>query len=346
MSVSLQNPLTTPDWDALLSANPNATFFHTAAWSRVLHETYGFTPVYFVRTTTAGSRDILPMMEVETWATPRRGVCLPFTDACSPLSATREAAADLLSALQSHADRRAWKCWELRGGREWLPDATASTSYYTHSLDLRPGGAEALFLRAASATRRAVRKAQNSGVGVQFSESIDAVRTFFALHCRTRRKLGSPPQPFRFFEKIHEHVIARQSGSVVLALHAGTPIAGAIYFLGSNTVHYKFGASDERFQQLRGNNLVMWSAIQRYAGLGFESLDFGRTSLTNEGLRQFKSSWGSTEQRLDYIKYDCRRRTFITQPDRAAAGLPTHIFRTLPLPLLRLAGRLLYKHAA
>jgi hypothetical protein len=39
------NPLLYPGWDALLEAHPGSSFFHTAAWARVLHETYGHLPV-------------------------------------------------------------------------------------------------------------------------------------------------------------------------------------------------------------------------------------------------------------------------------------------------------------
>ena len=37
---------------------------------------------------------------------------------------------------------------------------------------------------------------------------------------------------------------------------------------------YKYGASDERHQNLRANNRVMWEAIRRHAADGFAILDF------------------------------------------------------------------------
>ena len=41
------SPLENPNWDALLTSRPDFSFFHGAAWARVLAETYGFTPHYF-----------------------------------------------------------------------------------------------------------------------------------------------------------------------------------------------------------------------------------------------------------------------------------------------------------
>ena len=40
---------------------------------------------------------------------------------------------------------------------------------------------------------------------------------------------------------------------------------------------YKFGASDERLQELRANNLAMFEGIKYLAEGGAETLHFGRT---------------------------------------------------------------------
>ena len=40
------NPLETADWDDGLKDCESVSFFHTAAWARVLQSTYGFTPLY------------------------------------------------------------------------------------------------------------------------------------------------------------------------------------------------------------------------------------------------------------------------------------------------------------
>jgi hypothetical protein len=80
------NPLDDPDWDVAVAKFPGASFFHTAAWARVLHDTYQFDPIYFVEKRTDGSISaLIPLMEVNSWLTGRRGISLPFTDECAPL---------------------------------------------------------------------------------------------------------------------------------------------------------------------------------------------------------------------------------------------------------------------
>src|ERR1039457_4451671 len=69
------NPLEHPDWDAPLTRRPDFSFFHGAAWPKVLVETYGFPPVGF-----GGENSLRPLMEVDSWLPGPRGTALPFTD--------------------------------------------------------------------------------------------------------------------------------------------------------------------------------------------------------------------------------------------------------------------------
>ena len=154
-----------------------------------------------------------------------------------------------------------------------------------------------------------------------------------------------PPQPFPFFASIQRHVLAHNHGWIVLARQGALPVAGAVFFHFGGRAIYKFGASDETQQQLRANNLVMWRAIQHYAREGAASLDFGRTSLSNAGLRKFKLGWGTQEEEIGYLRYDPKAAAFVTARDDAQ-GWHNRVFQALPLTLSRLAGSLLYRHIA
>jgi hypothetical protein len=339
------NPLEDPAWDARLAHAPQASFFHGLAWARVLHGSYGFAPCYWVDRGTEGPlRAVLPLMEVDSPFTGRRGISLPFTDECEPLAPNSESFHPMFEAAVAHARDRAWKYLELRGGKQHFPHEKASTSYYGHRLGLC-GDDGKQFDSIEPSVRRAVRKAEHSGIAIEVTQSSEAVRTFYRLVCRTRRRQGVPPQPFTFYSKIHEHVLAPGHGRIVLARHRGIPVAGAMYFHSGKAAVYKFGASDERFQHLRANNLVTWEAIKRYSAEGFGTLDFGRTSLSNAGLRKFKLGWGTRETSIDYLRFNLRASRFVDAPD-AASGVHTPFFRFLPSPLSRLIGMALYKHIA
>lgn len=342
-AVQTVNPLEDPSWDERMAATPGASFFHGTAWVRVLQDTYGFQPVFLVRRRAEEIEAMLPLMEVDSWLTGRRGIALPFADECAPLGAA-DGLGELFRTALTMAGARGWRYLECRGGRSLLGDAPASTSFWGHRLDLR-GGETRLFARTEPAVRRAVRKAEQSGLTLTVSRELPTVRAFYALLCQTRKRHGLPAQPFRFFASIHRHVLARNLGHVVLACHAGSPVAGAVFFHSGGTALYKFGASDDSRQHLRANNLVMWEAIKWHARQGFAGLDFGRTSLGNEGLRRYKLGWGPVERTVDYVRYDLQAGAFVTAQDRAA-GWHNRLFRVLPISLSRLAGALLYKHVA
>ncbi len=344
LAVRRMNPLDDPRWDAGLAAFTGASLFHSSNWARVLHDAYGLTPVYFTLGDPGNRQALLPVMEVNSWLTGRRGVSLPFTDECTPLCQEAASGDRLWRETLGHARTRGWRYLECRGGRSWLGNVPASMSFWGHRLDLR-AGETALFAGIDSAGRRALRKAVQADLSVEFSQSLEAVREFYRLHCLTRKRHGVPPQPFVFFANIQRHVLAQNHGWIVLARHAGAFVAGAVYFHSGNKAVYKFGASDQKYLDLRCNNLVMWTAIKRYAGEGFATFDFGRTSLDNEGLRRFKLSWGTTEYPIDYVSYDLRAGRWA-----AAKGQSAHwhnsILRRLPIPVARLIGRVLYRHIA
>jgi len=84
----------------------------------VLHESYGYSPCYFVTARAGGFGGMLPVMEVSSRWTGRRGVSLPFTDGCDPLSAPGCDARPLVEAAVQHAGERAWRYVEFRGRGE------------------------------------------------------------------------------------------------------------------------------------------------------------------------------------------------------------------------------------
>ena len=343
-AVQAVNPLEDPAWDERVAALPGASFFHSTPWIRVLQDTYGFSPAFFVQGAATDSEAIMPLMEVNSWLTGRRGVALPFTDECPPLIARPDHFHEFWSTVLTHARARRWKFLECRGGRSLFGDVPASTVFHGHLLDLRQGEAP-LFARLDGAIRRAVRKGEQSGLTLTTSQDLRAVQTFYTLLCQTRQRHGLPAQPYKFFANIHRHILAKNHGQVVLAHHGDIPVAGAVFFHFGRTCLYKFGASDASQQHLRANNLVMWEAIKWHARHGFAQLDFGRTSLGNEGLRRYKLGWGTVERSVEYVRFDLRSGQFVTVKD-GAAGWHNHLFRSLPISLSRLAGSLLYKHAA
>lgn len=216
-----------------------------------------------------------------------------------------------------------------------------SLFFFTHTINLTEGEKK-IRARFKSSTRRNINKAINSGVKVNLYQSMESVRAFYQLNLKTRKNHGLPPQPFVFFKKIYEHIIAKDHGFVVLATYKNKKIAGAIYFHIGDKALYKFGAYDRRYQSLRPNNLVLWHAIKWYAQHNYKSFDFGITGSQNKGLRQFKLGWGVNENVVNYYRYNLLTKKFIK--DNFRTKVSYNFFRKLPSPLLNLTGSFLYRH--
>jgi lipid II:glycine glycyltransferase (peptidoglycan interpeptide bridge formation enzyme) len=281
-------------------------------------------------------------MEVKSFLTGKRGVSLPFSDHCGPILSNGITPQEIIDFVTTHGKKSGWKYIEFRETSTFLKNEPPSEYFFGHILNLSED-VNKIFFSFKESTRRNIRKADREGVKVGIFSSLESMKEFYRLNCITRRHHGLPPQPYYFFKKVHEHIISKNLGFVVLASHNNKIIAGAVYFHYGDKAFYKYGAFDRQFQHLRANNLVMWEAIQWYSQNGYKILCFGRTEPENKGLRQFKAGWGTKEQIINYHKYDLRKESFVKN-SYSSTGLYNKIFSLMPIPLLRITGAILYKH--
>src|SRR5438128_2914809 len=342
LEMRILDPVHDPGWDAVVALHGDASCFHTSAWAKVLHQTYNHRPFYLQFSRGRRLAALITLMEVRSLFTGRRGVCLPFSDACEPLVFDPEAVGLVRDRLRRFGQARRWKHLEIRGGKSFQLAPSSATKFYGHTLDLR-SGAEELSTGVTSPSRRDVRKAERSDVSAVVVRNRPAIDAFYRLHVQTRRRHGLPPQSASFFLNISKHTIRPGLGFVVLAQRGSRPIAAALFFRFGKNALYKYGASDERFQEFRANNLVMWQGIQFLARNGAEKLHFGRTECENDGLRRFKLSWGTEEETIGYFRVDSSGRQFLAAAPHDS-GFHTRIFGRLPLVLNRLAGSMIYPH--
>ena len=341
MNIQIINPIEYPNWDEFLLTHPETTFFHTSAWAKVLSETYRYRPLYFTIVENGQLTGLIPVMEIKSLLTGKRGVSLPFTDECHPLARDQRQFETLLKYVLTRGKKAGWKHMEMRGGQYNLREAPSVNYHIKHSLKLE-SDIDSMFKGFKSNVRRNIKRAQRERLQAIISNTWESVVAFCRLNCLTRKLHGLPPQPFKFFRNIFKHLIARDRGFIVLALHRMRPVAGAVFFHFGETGIYKYGASDREFLNLRPNNLVMWEAVRWFGKNGFKELNLGRTDPANEGLLQFKGAWGATAEKQNYYKYDFKKDCFLSASSGPKSSY--NVFKRMPVPLLRLTGKLLYRH--
>lgn len=345
MNCEFVNPLVDPDWNRSILEYSDATIFHTAQWAQVLVESYAYRPVYAVVKVAGRAAAVVPLMEVRSFWTGRRGVCLPFSDECAPLLMSGTPLDTVLEPIRAFGLESGWDYLELRGGAEGVLHAKQSEEFLSHHLALDTKE-ELQFSRLRDSTRRNIQKARREGVEIHHLRNREAIDVFYSLHCGTRRSHGLPPQPVKFFHSIHKLLIEAGFGFVSLARFQGQWIAGAVYFRFGLRSVYKFGASDRKFQHLRSNNLLMWEAICELRKDGATTLSLGRSDAHDAGLLQFKRGWGGQEVPLRYHRLALRRPSQVAKPPsfRSEETLSFKVMRRLPLPVLRAIGTVLYRH--
>lgn len=329
---------------------------------------YNHKPRYFCLLENAQPQALLPIMEVKTLFTGKRGVSLPFSDFCEPLAVGLKAFDTLYASALHYGRNNRWQTLSLRGGSPYLAPSPSREHFIGHVLPL-DSDPETVFNRLRNSTRRNVLKARKLGVQVSLNTDRESLQSYYDLHCLTRKRHGVPPQPHYFFARIHDQVIAHGQGFIVLAHHQDRYIAGAVFLHFGRHALYKFGASDPEHFETRANNLVMWSAIEWYSRNGYSHLHLGRTDLDNTGLVQFKNGWGTKTYPMDYHRWNFRTgsydsprhripRHFLSPPGEESARqrrsnsnshfsfYPRDFTRHLPLPLLKMAGKWIYPHAA
>jgi CelD/BcsL family acetyltransferase involved in cellulose biosynthesis len=346
VGVAMRLELASPAWLAFVRGHSEALAFHLPAWAEAISDCYGFEP--FVLAVGDGNGRLLgglPTIEVRTFRRRRRWVALPFTDLCPPLLSaplTVDAFTEAIDAARQHAGV---SCFDVRAPLAPIEGAALHSDAVIHTVTLGDDPDELFKRFHRSQVQRNIRRAERDGsVTIRVGERPeDLTRVYYDLHLQTRKRHGVPVQPRKFFESLWAHMFETGQGRLLLAYADGAPIAGIVLLVGTETVTYKFGASDASAWRTRPNHLLFWDAIRWAIENGYRDFDLGRSDLDGQGLREFKSGWAGDEQPLIY--------TTLGGPvadhgaGRGMAAMQA-VLRRSPLWACRAAGELLYRYTA
>ena len=337
------DPLRDSRWNDFVETHPKASVFHSRNWLSTLHDSYGYTPSVF---STSKPRepitDGVVFCRITSWLTGSRIVSLPFSDHCEPLVSTPEESDAILQRLRQEIERKHWNYAELRPISQQSSLTSGFTEYaryFWHSIDLSRT-CEALFrsFDKDSAQRR-IRRAERERLKYEVGNSEALLNEFFRLFLVTRRRHCIPPQPYSWFRHL-----SRSFGDklqIRLISSGGRAIASSLTLKHGQTVTYKYGCSDPRFNRLGGMPLLFWRTIEEAKSEGFTQFDLGRSNVDNAGLVRFKENWGARRVILNYLKAGgsahSQVRPFVRTLSRMA-------FPIAPEWFLVTAGRLLYRH--
>ena len=335
--------------DGRIAQEMTHTLYYTPAWLDLITKLYGYSPIALSSTNASGQvAGFLPLCLIQSRVTGRRLVSLPFSDHCPLLAADEASANDLVDQAVHLAQEKRVKYLELRTGvNGFLAKRTDLVAGDLYVLWLKPlvADIEAVWLSIHKSVREGVKKAQSRRVQVHLAERRESMEHYYRLHLLTRsKKHGMPAQSRRYFFGLWDAFAPSGALRLWLAEHQGIVVAAAISLASGTTVRWAYISSDERYLSLAPNHLLIWSTISWACANGYSTLDMGRTARDNNGLMDFKRSWGAIMEPLAYYYYPRMAGLVATSEKSWKYRLLTGCWRRLPLQVAAPLGDYLYKH--
>ncbi len=144
-----------------------------------------------------------------------------------------------------------------------------------------------------SACRRAVRKAQASGVRVAEADGAAFIDEYVRMSHDVYRHSGRPPHlSGDFYTAAWKALAPTGQLKALLAMQGDKILAGALFLLNRGTCYYLSGASYQSSLPMRPNNLLQWHFMTWAAAQGYWTYDMGGAAVS--GITRFKLSFGGS----------------------------------------------------
>jgi hypothetical protein len=340
-------------WDRFVEGHPLGWVTHLTAWKRILENSFRNIRAHFAILTDNASGEIaggIPVYVSESWIKGKRLVSIPLATLSDPLVPATDGAGLLWNCLRQLQAETSSAYIEIRTCgcdpavfRDLASDPVCD--YKSHSLSL-DSDLDSIFGRFhRTSIRHSIQRGEKAGL--QAIESLDVDR-FFGLYHHTRKRLGLPTLPKRFFEEIIRNLGESGRAGIVAATFNGEWVAAVLLLKWKARVSADALGWTEKFERLSPGCFVFWHAIRLAHERGYKIFDFGRTHKLNTGLMDHKRRWGTSVNDLP-IYYVAKPAGAVINRGESAVGssrILRNIVRYGPDPIAHLLGRLWYNHLA
>src|SRR5580698_6767226 len=326
-----------PAWDAFVRAQPEATFFHLAAWRLVIERGFGHRTCYVLAERDGAIVGVLPLAQVKTRLFGNALVSVPFCVYGGPLFADAEAATALVAHAADLMRRLEVPVLEFRSREQqpWLDEAewpARSDLYVTFRKPFT--GDDDTNLKAIPRKQRAmVRKGIDRGLVSVVDTDPDRL---FGIYAESVRNLGTPVFSRRYFRLLME--LFSDAIDIVTVLDGEEAIASVLNFYFRDEVLPYYGGGRAIARERYGNDFMYWEVMRRAAARGFSLFDFGRSKL-GTGAFAFKKNWGFVPAPLHYrFRLAPGEKIPDLNPLNPKYRLFIAAWKRLPLPVANLLG--------
>ena len=326
-------------WDAFVRAHSEGSFFHLAAWQRVIVRAFGHATFYMVAETDGVLTGILPLVQVKTALFGNSLVSVPFCVHGGPLATDGESFRALTDYATALMTERAVPVIAFRfrdaPPADWLPTAdwVEQADLYVLFRKSITSSDEANLNSIPRKQRAMVRKGIARGLRSEVDS--DATR-LHAIYAESVRNLGTPVFARRYFQILLEEFAG--CIDIVTILDGETAIASVMNFYFRDEVLPYYGGGRAIARDRYGNDFLYWEVMRRAAARGCTLFDFGRSKL-GTGAMAFKKNWGFTPAAMHY-RFRVSAGTAIpdNNPLNPKFALLIAAWKRLPIPIANRIG--------
>jgi FemAB-related protein (PEP-CTERM system-associated) len=320
-------------WDAFVRACPSATFFHLAAWQRILRRQFGHEGYFLYAERDGVLEGVLPLAQNKSRLFGHALVGLPFAVYGGVAAVSEEAARALEDEAQALARRLGVEHLELRNTRRRHDDWPHQDLYVTFRKEIL-ADEEANMLAIPRKQRAMVRKGIKHNLKAEIDR--DAGR-FFALYADNVHRHGTPAMPRRYFQALLDE-FGGDAEVLIVSSEQGEPLSGVLSFYFRDEVLPYYAGDAVAARDLAANDFKYWELMRRACGRGLKVFDYGR-SKQGTGSYAFKKNWGFEPTPLHY-EYCLYKREAVPQnnPSNAKYQLMIKAWRRLPISVANWLG--------
>jgi len=312
------------------------SFYHSAQWLSALENSYKNKLLLVAVNENGKLLNTMPVFLIKSKLFGNKIVSLPYCEYGGPTIADRKSFDRMLKEVEQLGEKHNVDYVEIRSPNEKLESTIKANgfvrkfNYCTFVLDLKKP-LDKMWRSFDKKVRNSVRKAEKNNVKVVDELDVD---TFYKLHSKTMKKLGSPQHPKKLFKNLVR--FCKPNVKIVFAKYNNKKIAASFFFLYNKKIYYWKNASDEKFLHLRPNDLILYKTIEWGQKNGYKFLDMGRTT-EGTGTYLFKRRWGGKKVELKDF-YKLRKKIELADVHSKKYELFISLWKKIPSFVTNIAG--------
>lgn len=292
------------EWNDLVKEDENSTIFHLYEWGNIMEDIHN---QKFICVREGGC--VLPLSYVRSFIFGNRLISMPFGDygGLSCKNVNKMDVDRILKRTIKIANNLDVNFVEIRAPADSYISFFEENGfvkrydYVTFRINL-DRDKDDLWSNIETERRTAIKKARENELVFSEGDNYGVLKEFYKLYIERMKGIGSPPQPFKYFERLWSEFYPENLKISFVSTKEGQKIATALFLIYEDTIYYTYGASSTDYWDIRPNDFLFWNVIERGSEEKFSTLDLGRTRV-GSGVYLFKKKWGGQKVKMPYLYY-------------------------------------------